>query len=79
MKLKQILNEATLEQNIIKFGNKHNAAVDKLEKNAYTMIKRYIKLAETEREFDAIDAVIDEILIDDGIRRNLEDELSFKR
>jgi len=78
MKLKQMLSEATLTQNIIKFGDKHNQQVDKLEKSSYMMLKRYIKLAETEDEIDTLEAVIDEVLIDDGLRRDLEDEFTRK-
>jgi len=78
MKLRNILNEATLTQNMIKFGDKHNEQLSKIEKSAVLMLKRYIKLAETEDEIETLDAVIDEIDIDVFYKNQLLDEFSRK-
>ena len=78
MKLKEALNEATLTQNMIKFGDKHNEQLSKIEKSAVLMLKRYIKLAETEDEIETLDAVIDEIDIDVFYKNQLLDEFSRK-
>jgi hypothetical protein len=78
MKLKQSLNEATLTQNMIKFGINHNAQLSKLENSAFKMLKRYIKLSETEDEIETLDAVIDEVDIDGFLKNQLMDEFSRK-
>ena len=78
MKLKEALNEATLTQNMIKFGDKHNEQMSKLEQSTFKMLKRYIKLAETEDEIETLDAVIDEIDIDVFYKNQLLDEFSRK-
>lgn len=78
MKFKQALNEATLEKNMIKFGDDWNKELERLEKKTFLMLKRYIKLAETEREIDTLDAVIDEVQLDDHLRTQLEDEFARK-
>lgn len=78
MKLRKLLNEATLTQNIIKFGDKHNEQMSKLESSAFKMLKRYIKLAETEDERETVEAVIDEVQMDSHLRSQLYDEFSRK-
>ena len=78
MKLKEALNEATLTQNMIKFGDKHNEQMSKLEQSTFKMLKRYIKLAETEDEIETLDAVIDEVQMDDHLRSQLYDEFARK-